>query len=353
MRLILRTSAFLFLMSLGPLFGQSMALVGSGYTAPASIRVSPGQILKIFVSDTKTVLPPQSRLQRAASVPLPKTLAGFSVSIRQGDNVYAVPLLAVEQTPVCTDAGASSSDCYRTALTIQVPFEITVSQPGQMAPQLPGDLVVNDNGTASKHFAITAVVDNIHVVTACDAAGFNPSTGDGAWMDVTTFFNPACPPAVTHADGTLVTADSPAKPAETIIVYAFGLGQTTPVVKTGEPTPTPAPVLGPPSPFFVRTVGLVFDFRVNAGPSRPYVNPAVARPIGLPAPEFVGLTPGQVGLYQINVKLPGTFPAVDPCTAFSAITTSPGTLSNAAVSNLTISMGGVSSFDGAAICVQP
>ena len=38
----LRTSAFLFMMSLGPLFGQGMTLVGSGYPNPASIRVSPG-----------------------------------------------------------------------------------------------------------------------------------------------------------------------------------------------------------------------------------------------------------------------------------------------------------------------
>ena len=75
--------------------------------------------------------------------------------------------------------------------------------------------------------------------------------------------------------------------------------------------------------------------------------------MGLPGPEFVGLTPGQVGLYQINVKLPDTFPPVDPCTTASVITGTAGTLSNVALSNLTISFGGVSSFDGAAICVQP
>jgi hypothetical protein len=166
--------------------------------------------------------------------------------------------------------------------------------------------------------------------------------------------DPACPAAVTHADGTLVTASSPAKPGETVVIYAFGLGQTTPAVKTGEPTPTPAPVLGPSMRFFIRTVGLVFDYCVNAGPLRPYVNPTTMRPIGLATPEFVGLTPGQVGLYQINVKLPDTFPPVDPCTELSVITgNAAAVLPNAALSNLTISMGGVSSFDEAAICVQP
>ncbi|MCU1273653.1 MAG: hypothetical protein JWO48_1084, partial [Bryobacterales bacterium] len=120
-----------------------------------------------------------------------------------------------------------------------------------------------------------------------------------------------------------------------------------------EATPTPAPVLYSDSRWSSRTVGLQFDFRVNAGPSRPYVNPVAMRPIGLPAPEFVGLTPGQVGLYQINVKLPDTFPPVESCTTLSVITGNAGTLSNIALSNLTISIGGVSSFDGAAICVQP
>ncbi len=345
-------SALLFLMSLGPLFGQGMTLVGSGYTNPTTIRVSPGQIIKVFVSGTETVLPPQSRLQRATTVPLPKTLAGFSVSIRQGDKAYAAPLLAVEQTPICTDA-SSSSECFRTALTVQIPFEITIPQPERAVTPLPGDLVVNDNGTESKRFPISLVMDNLHVLTSCDSNSGTATSGDGSWVDVSTFYNPYCPSTVTHGDGTLVTASSPAKPGETVVIYAYGLGQTTPAVKTGEPTPTPAPVLGPAMPFFNRSLSLVFDFRVNAGPTRPYVNPTVARPIGLPTPEFVGLTPGQVGLYQINVKLPDTFPPVDPCTELSVITGNPaGALSNVALSNLTISMSG-SSFDGAAICVQP
>jgi hypothetical protein len=52
----------------------------------------------------------------------------------------------------------------------------------------------------------------------------------------------------------------------------------------------------------------------------------------------MGLTPGQVGLYQINVKLPMVFPALEACGGFVG-------------STLTINVAGDSSFDGAAICV--
>ena len=33
---------------------------------------------------------------------------------------------------------------------------------------------------------------------------------------------------VTHADGMLVTADAPGKSGELVVIYVFGLGQTTP-----------------------------------------------------------------------------------------------------------------------------
>jgi uncharacterized protein (TIGR03437 family) len=50
-------------------------------------------------------------------------------------------------------------------------------------------------------------------------------------------------PCVTHADGTLVSVDAPAKPGEALVVYAVGLGLTNPAVATGQRTPAPAPVV--------------------------------------------------------------------------------------------------------------
>jgi hypothetical protein len=242
------------------------------------------------------------------------------------------------------------------AITLQIPYELsplpTVSGDFTVPPNT--ELVITAKGTVSKAFSISTFTDALHVLSTCDAF---PSKQSGSQIIV----NGGCNSVVTHADGTLVTANSPAKPGETVVIYAYGLGPTTPAVKSGEATPTPAPVLGPASPAFVRTVSVQFDFRPNASPSDPYltiqgvISPTpITGPVA-PAPTFVGLTPGQVGLYQINLPLPSSFPAIQPCTTLSVCTGNPAScpLPLPIQSNLTIDIGGVSSFDGAAICVQP
>jgi hypothetical protein len=247
------------------------------------------------------------------------------------------------QTPNCTDANRSLPQCIITGLTLQIPFDITpMLSTLQMAAQPPGDLSVNDNGTESAHFPIAPLMDSIHILTVCDQLNIGP------------LLPSPCNAIVTHADGTMVSGGSPAKPGETVVLYAYGLGQTAPAVKTGDATPTPAPVIlnGPNLGVTVQ-----FDFRPNAGPSIPYlalngISVASLTPPPSPTPLFVGLTPGQVGLYQINVKIPDTVPSVPPCTG------TPGGIgklgfTSTVLSNLTIDIGGQVSFDGAAICVQP
>ncbi len=89
-----------------------------------------------------------------------------------------------------------------------------------------------------------------------------------------------------------------------------------------------------------------FDFRPNALPTYPYIPPTADGESSATVPAFVGLTPGQVGLYQLNLKLPDAFPATEACS-----------LERGIVSNLTIdiaaSTSGGLSFDGAPICVEP
>ena len=319
----------LLIVCLGSAFGQGPTLTGAGYPNPTPIRVTPGQIITVFLSNTKTV-----SYQRATSIPLPTSLAGFSVTIRDYTGTHPAPLLAVGQTPLCRIN--TSPDCLMTALQIQIPFELTWTRD----PPTDVVLIVNDNGTQSEPFLLAPTLDIIHVLTTCETQGGMLSNG------VVPAF-PPCSGVVTHADGSLVSSNSPAKAGEVVVIYAQGMGSTTPAVKTGSATPIPAPVLGGPPPLGARTVDVQFDFRPNATPSHPYLNPLIAAPF-VPGPLFVGLTPGQVGLYQINVKIPDTLPPIPACTGYSS-----STLLGYVQSNLTIDIGGVTSFDGAAICVQP
>jgi hypothetical protein len=187
------------------------------------------------------------------------------------------------------------------------------------------------NGAASEAFTLQVVWDNMHVLTTCDLTQSSQSSspsGSGG----------SCGSIVTHADGTRVTIGSPAVPGEEIVIYAVGLGQTIPAVKTGEATPPVAPV---PAAYY----GLIvqFDFRPNAGPSHPYYDVLQYGP----SAAFIGLTPGEVGLYQVNIRLPDSFPQTPRC---NLIKSPQGW--DVAFSNLTINLQGANSTDGAAICVK-
>jgi len=301
----------------------SPILVGLGYHPASVIMVAPGQIIRLDIAAPRTVLPlnpaTNTREVRATSVPLPDSLAGVSVTLRQtfyvdhaqtGQSSFKLPLIAIEQWSVCSDLGSNSPECFRSTITAQVPFELSFLT---AASSPPTDIVISDGGVDSPAFVVGAVSDAIHFVTTCDRG------------------ESGCASIVAHADGSLITPESPARQGEVVVIYAWGLGSTSPAVKTGELTPAPAPVLGPPGP--PGDIVVEFDFRPNAGPSNP-------ESIASTATAY--LTPGQVGLYQINVQLPSSFPHAEGCSGITGV-----------FSNLTINIRRSASFDGAAICVQP
>jgi len=91
---------------------------------------------------------------------------------------------------------------------------------------------------------------------------------------------------------------------DTLIIYAVGLGDTSPAVATGDPAPGGplAQVIGTPS--------------VNFGGG-----------IGAPVvvPDYAGLSPTSAGLYQINVRIPEGTPKgnVNLTVAFGDATSNP------------------------------
>jgi uncharacterized protein (TIGR03437 family) len=286
-------------------------LVGTGYGLPPQVKLAPGQIVTFWVVGLQAI--PGAPVQ--ATTPLPMTLANLSVTFDQTTNPKNLPMpstpapiVSIAQTNICGGSAVVPA-CLLTGITVQVPFELPV-QPFTMPPYT--SVTISENGTASQTFSVAVADDSIHILTTC---------------------GPNLLPCVTHSDGSLVTRDSPPVAGETIVIYAVGLGTTTPTVPTGQLSPSPAAR--------VTDSSVDLDFTANAAPTRPgYPRPAAA----LQPPAFAGLTPGQVGLYQVNVQLPASFPAVAACG---------GTVEHPIYSNLTITVSSnYFSYDGVGLCVQ-
>jgi uncharacterized protein (TIGR03437 family) len=284
-------------------------VTGGGYTDPIPLFVAPGQVLTIFVqgvgaSLTGPVVAPPGRL--------PTTLAGINVTVEQGRD-YAAPILQVRPVSTCGNCG------MLTAITIQIPYEVRPAcPPGAICPLESPALVitrlrVSENGAPGSFVVVTPQQDRVHILTGCD--NVLPNTSGNPFFP--------CQPLVTHADGSLVTANAPARPGESLIAYAVGLGATTPAVPTGQPAATAAPT--------TETFNLNFNYSENAGPTRVAAGQK---------PLYSGLTPGYAGLYQINFIVPtpatpGFVPGCGP----------------EVQSNFTMTLIGDTSFDGAGICV--
>ena len=93
----------------------------------------------------------------------------------------------------------------------------------------------------------------------------------------------------THGNGPLVTKDAPAKPGEVVVLYATGLGVTSP------------PAIPNQIPFAIAPIADIGHFQV-------FLN---GTPVNGKSIQYAGVTPGFAGLFQINLLLPSDAPA-DP-----------------------------------------
>jgi uncharacterized protein (TIGR03437 family) len=162
------------------------------------------------------------------------------------------------------------------------------SSDGQINAQLPFELAPN-----TRYQAVVKTSDAITVPETITVAVVRPGVfttsqdgkGQGVIMDVAN---------------RLVDAANPAKAGDVVVVYCTGLGATNPAVRSGEAAST-SPLAKVATPVTV-TIG------------------------GQPATvQFAGLTPGLVGLYQVNVQIPA---GVTPSASVPLVITQDGVPSN-------------------------
>jgi uncharacterized protein (TIGR03437 family) len=175
-----------------------------------------------------------------------------------------------------TNAGASSLPLPKTlaGATLQVggyDVPLFYSSGGQINAQLPLELPVNTRPQLIvKGADFVTVPETITVATA--RPGIFTTTQDGKGQGV-----------IMDTGNRLVDASNPAKASDVVVVYCTGLGATTPTVRSGEAAP--------------------------ASPLARVVTPATVTIGGQPAVvHYAGLTPGFVGLYQVNVQIPSGVP---------------------------------------------
>lgn len=165
------------------------------------------------------------------------------------------------QVPLPTVLGES-------CLTVNgLPVPVMFVSPRQINAQLPfavdgsTQLVLRTPGGASDAFNVT-ILPAAPSVFRNSVAG--PETGIAT--------------VVRSSNGQVVTPSNPIHRGDTLTIYATGLGRTTPAVESGVPSPAEPLASALITP--IVTIG--------------------GQPVEV---EFAGLTPGEIGVYQINVRV--------------------------------------------------
>ncbi|MDP9169307.1 MAG: hypothetical protein M3N54_01705, partial [Acidobacteriota bacterium] len=164
-----------------------LGIVSAASFAPITNPIAPNEIVTIFGSGLS------AGTVNAAATPLPTVLGNVQVLV----NGQAAPLFYVTPGQIAFVVPQKVSPFFKVAnATIQV---------------------VN-NGVKS---------NPVTVYTSLTAPGVFSASGNGIG-----------PALAVHLSGALVTTANPAKVGETVVVYATGLGSTTPTVPDGFPAPT-------------------------------------------------------------------------------------------------------------------
>ncbi|MCW5981198.1 MAG: hypothetical protein KIT09_24155 [Bryobacteraceae bacterium] len=243
----------------------STLLIGTCLTATAEIRdvvvtsgasfepglPSKGSIAAVFCTGLEGI----DGIVSAAAVPLPTELAG--VRVRVGG--AAAPLFAV-----------ASFSAYQ-QVNIQVPMEALLGDQD-------AEVVVEQKGnqaTVSAPLRLSTPGDFFRL----------PGTNYGVFQHA--------------ADYSLVTPENPASPGEVIIAYLSGMPGTRPAVPTGQPAPYHPLAVVPE--YMIQNTEEVYYLIIGAGAT-------LDQPRAVAERLFMGLSPGSIGVYQINFIVPRSVP---------------------------------------------
>lgn len=250
---VIGDQAFPFTRTLSPLYSRNVivALTTSGFT------VLPWNY------DAAVPSPRIDRVVNAADQAQP-TAPGGLISVF-GQNLSPVNL-ASNQIPLPTALGES---CL---MVNGMPVPMVFVSPAQINAQMPfaaeGNvtMILRTPGGVSDNF-------NLSVLPTAPSIFRNGTAGP--MTDI--------PTVVRTRNGELVTPSNPIHHGDTIVIYLTGMGRTSPAVEDGVPAPSD-PLAGVLTPPVVTIGGAQLDV------------------------TFAGLTPGEVGVYQINANVPGAVP---------------------------------------------
>jgi uncharacterized protein (TIGR03437 family) len=223
------------------------AAVANAASFSAGTALSPGALLTVFGRNLAR------QTAEASSLPLPRAMGGVRVRI----GGIEAPLRFVSPFQ----------------LNVQVPFELQPS---------PTNLTIVLDGVESGPLAVTVNSAGPGIFTLS-----SDGTGGGIFQH--------------GVDFTPVTKSSPARPRETVLIYATGLGAVLPVVASGAAGPADPPASASAS----------VSVRING--------------IDAATPDFAGLAPGFAGLYQVNVQIPAQITTAGDV---SVVVTASGVASN-------------------------
>jgi uncharacterized protein (TIGR03437 family) len=250
---LLGSESVSFTRTLAPLYSRNaiVALTTSGFT------VFPWNY------DAASAPPRIDRIVNAADFSQPVAPGGLVTVL--GSDLSPVSQSS-RQIPLPTALGES-------CLTVNgIPVPVLFVSPRQINAQLPFSV---DGSTTLVLRTPSGVSDNFNVTIQPAAPSIFRNGIAGPDSDI--------PTVIRSNNNQVVTVSNPIHHGDALTIYATGLGRTSPAVETGVPAP--------------------------ADPLASAIIPPVVTIGGVPVEvTYAGLAPGEVGIYQINVRVGGAVP---------------------------------------------